>query len=222
MWNGDTAGDMAEAARTVIDTGETRFTLGQAIAVGLRILGADEGSMLVAEPDGKSLRFVLVADRDGILPDSSESFALIGKCVPIGEGVTGMAAMTHDVQTSAAADGAGIPFHRVRGDRRPNAVLAAPMLLGERLLGVITAVSFDRRRTFSPYQAQTYGMLANVAAGIVDLRRRLAEEAGGTAAAGTEGDAEQSLAREVLALVRKRPGRVEALRRIVAAMGDFE
>ena len=226
MGKRDTAGNMAGALQFQDKTDALRFTLGQAIAVGLRLLGADEGSLLVAEPDGKSLRFAMVADRDGALPENAASSALVGKCVPIGEGVTGMAAMTHDVQTSADADGAGIPFHRVRGDRSPNAVLAAPMLLGDRLVGVITAVSFDRRKTFSSSQAQTYGMLANAAAGIVDCQLRIGALADSTVAPGVDAarddSGENALVREVLSLARKRPGRIRALRGIVAAMEGFD
>ena len=207
--------------------GEIRFTIGQAIAVGLRILGADEGSLLIMDSEGKSLLFAMVADRNGALPENAESSALIGKCVPVGEGVTGMAAMTHDVQTSADADGSGIPFHRVRGDRKPNAVLAAPMMRGDKVVGVITAVSFDRRKTFSSSQAQTYGMLANVAAGIVDGCGCLNDDAqfddlADAGDADSTDDGARRLLQEVLSLARKRPERVEALRKMVAAMDGFD
>lgn len=203
------------------DGDAVKFALGQTIAVGLRILGADEGSMLVAEAGGKTLRFAIVADRDGTMPESAESSGLIGKCVPVGEGVTGMAALMHDVQTAADADDAGIPFHRVRGDRNPHAVLAAPVLVGDRLVGVITAVSFVRRKTFSPSQAQTYGMLANVAAGIIEAQRQIDGD-GIESASRKSGVGAASLLREVNSFARKHPCRIEALRRIVAALDALQ
>lgn len=202
-----------------------RFVLAQLIAVGLRILGADQGALLLVDQGGRTLRFAMVAGPDGLPPDGKAGSDLIGHEVPIGEGVTGMAALTRDVQSAADADGSGIPFHRVHGDGKPHAVLAAPMLLDDRLVGVITAVSFNRRQTFSPSQAQTYGILANAAAGIVDdrLRRNSLRNGQSSSWLVETGDVgEQSLLREVLALARKRPRRVDALRRIVAAMEDFD
>ncbi len=210
----------------VQDVGMVRFALGQIIGVGLRILGADEGSLLVAEPDDGSLCFAMVAGPDGAMPHGKTGESILGKKVPIGEGVTGMAALTHDVQTAADADGAGMSFHRVRGDGRPHAVLAAPMLLGEELIGVITAVSFDKRKTFSSAQAETYGMLANVAATVVEQQRRLervATRGGRTAAAqgSASGGDEEILVEKVLAIVRRHPQRIAAVKAILAALEDL-
>ena len=215
----------------VQDVAAVRFALGQIIGVGIRILGADEGSLLVAEPDGKNLRFAMVAGPDGEMPGGLAGESIVGKSIPIGEGVTGMAAMTHDVQTASAAGGAGAEaFRRVRGDGTPNAVLAAPMLLGDMLVGVLTAVSFDRRKAFSSEQARTYGMLANIAATVVDQQRRLERVAahdGGDGAKGTAGaavapeSAEEALVGQVLAIAGKRPQRLDALKGILSALEEF-
>ena len=118
------AGD-AWKALGIRDEETARFTLRQLVLIGLRVLGADQGSLLVADPERRILRFAMVVSSDrfaGTAPD------LEGKTVPIGEGITGMAALTHDVQSASDVDGA--EFHRIRGDGSPHAVLAAPMLLG--------------------------------------------------------------------------------------------
>lgn len=197
------------------DEATARFALRQLVSVGLRILGADQGSLLVAEPERRILRFAMVVSSGrfaGTAPD------LEGKIVPIGEGITGMAALTHDVQSASDADGA--EFHRIRGDGSPHAVLAAPMLLGESLLGVITAVSFDRRKSFSAEQTQTYGMLAGLAATVVDQQRRLDGTAAGEAPSPTEMRADEreewQLVADLLSFVRAKEGRTAAVRALLS------
>ena len=155
------------------DDKNTQFILEELIQIGLKILNASQGSLLVAEPDKKNLRFAMVASRTGLANFQRLFGQLVGKTVPIGEGITGMAALTHDIQTSTRAS-AGEKFYHVRGDGSPNAVLAAPMLIGEHLIGVMTAVRFDRGKPFSTEECQTYGMFANIAAVVVDQQQRLA------------------------------------------------
>ncbi|MBQ6924401.1 MAG: GAF domain-containing protein [Kiritimatiellae bacterium] len=230
--NNTNAANAAWRLLAVQDIGTVRFALGQIIGVGLRILGADEGSLLVAEPDGKGLRFAMVSKPDGT-PSCGKGAAIIGERVPMGEGVTGMAALTRDVQTASEALGTGVAFHRVSGDGAPTAVLAAPMLRGETLVGVITAVSFDRRKVFSVEQTRTYGMLANIAATVVEQQRLLERVAakttikgkGGKGASADAADAlesdDEAIVRMALAIARKKPQRLGALKAILAALEDF-
>lgn len=209
------------------DETQMRFALAQLVGVGLRVLGADEGSLLVAAPRGKTLQFAMVCGPDGMPPKSGTAASMIGKEIPIGEGVTGMAALTHDVQSASASDGTGpSAFRRIAGDGSPQAVLAAPLLLGDALVGVITAVSFDRRKSFSAEDARTYGMLANAAATVVDQQRRLeavarrGKEAVPAAGADMDGTAaeERALLEETLAFARARAGRAAALRNLLSAL----
>ena len=209
------------------DETQARFAIAQLVGVGLRVLGADEGSLLVANPRGKTLRFAMVCGPDGMPPKSGTAASMVGKEIPIGEGVTGMAALTHDVQCASAASGPeATAFHRVAGDGSPQAVLAAPMLLGDALVGVITAVSFDRRKSFSAEDARTYGMLANAAAAVIDQQLRLeavaqhGKDSSQTAGDAIDGNAseERALLEETLAFVRARPGRAAALRDLITAL----
>lgn len=204
------------------DDTSTQFILEQLIQIGLKMLNASQGSLLVAEPDKKTLRFAMVASKSG-LSNIQRLFAqLVGKTVPIGEGITGMAALTHDIQTSTRASG-GAKFYHVRGDGSPNAVLAAPMLIGEHLIGVITAVRFDRGKPFTADECKTYGMFANIAAVVVDQQQRLSALAHApmAAAAGSRVRRECDLVRDILAFARAKPEKIEALHGIVKLLMRF-
>ena len=201
------------------DDRQVQFTLDQLIQIGLQILNAAQGSLLVLESDKRNLRFVMVASRPGLTDKYKSSVDLVGQSVPIGEGITGMAALTHDIQTSTRAS--GDKFFKVRGDGSPNAVLAAPMLIGEELIGVLTAVCFDKRKSFTVEECKTYGMLANIAAVVVDQQQRLAALAHGamSEALGTQERKECELVRDLLETVRKKPDRIDAVSAIVNAVG---
>ena len=204
------------------DEKDTQFVLEQLVQIGLEIVGASQGSLLVVEPDRKNLRFAMVASRSALANFRRLFAPLVGKTVPIGEGITGMAALTHDIQTSTRASG-GEKFFHVRGDGSPNAVLAAPMLIGENLVGVITAVRFEKGKAFTSRECKTYGMFANVAAVVVDQQQRLAAMSNASMAltAGSRERKECDLVRDVLALARARPDKVDALQAIVKLLAGF-
>lgn len=184
--------------------------LEEIILLGLEITGASQGSVLLAEPGGKLLRFASVVSLspDGAVRALGEN--LIGQTVPVGEGVTGMAALTHDVQTATRLDSSA-RFHPVKGDGRPSAVLAAPMLEGDELVGVVTAVSFDRKKVFSPSECRIYARFANVAA-------RVVASAPGAAAESPLGE-ERVLLEEVSTFARANPGKIEPFRQIIKLLG---
>lgn len=198
---------------------DTQFVLEQLIQIGLKILNASQGSLLVVEPDKKNLRFAMVASKSGLMNFQRLFSSLVGKTVPIGEGVTGMAALTHDIQTSTRASG-GEKFYHVKGDGSPNAVLAAPMLIGDHLVGVITAVRFDRGKPFTAEECRTYGVFANIAAVVVDQQQRLATLAHApmSAAMGSNERKECDLVRDVLAFVRAKPEKIDAVHEIFNAV----
>lgn len=199
---------------------QLRFAIGQAMATGIRAIGADEGSLLLAPTGSRSLVFAIVADADGAIADRDT--ALLGKTVPIGEGVTGMAAFTRDVQSAADGDG-GVQFHRVRGDGKPHAVLAAPVLYGDTLLGVLTAVSFSRRTTFTCEHGRTYGMSANAVAGLLhyaaESQHGAVEKWHASRACDLTGAA--ALLHETREFSGRHPDRIEAMRRIVREIGTI-
>ena len=201
------------------DDRNIQFVLEQLIQIGLHILNATQGSLLVMEPDRKNLKFAMVASRPGLTNLHKYFVDLAGKTVPVGEGITGMAALTHDIQTSTRAS--GDKFFQVRGDGSPNAVLAAPMLIGEHLIGVITAVCFDKRKSFTKEECHTYGMFANIAAVVVDQQQRLAALAHApmAEAMGTQERKECELVRRLLEIVRSKPERIDAIGELLHLLG---
>jgi GAF domain-containing protein len=129
------------------------------VETGVRAVGADEGSLLVYDPEANDLTFVMTygsKDSEGIL---------VGQRVPFGQGLAGLAAETHQVQIGAPR------YKDVRQSQTMGgikAVIAAPMVLGDRLVGVITAVSDDDDKRFTMEDAQLYACLATIAALVVN------------------------------------------------------
>jgi len=135
------------------------------IETGVQIVDAEEGSLLVVDEEGDDLRFAMTVGNE----EAEKN--LLGQRVPLGKGITGLAASTHEVQIGAPT------FKDVKQlEQRsagPEAVIAAPMLIGDNLVGVITAVSFKKGKRFTSNDALLYARFASIAAIVVDQRRRL-------------------------------------------------
>ena len=140
------------------------------IELGAQFVGAEEGSLLVLDESAGELVFAMTVG-----PSASQE-ALVAQRVPVGEGITGLAAQTHEVQIGASVFDVDQPAEHAGGDGKPtpHAVLAAPMLAGETLVGVITAVSFEADKRFGSVDAKLYGRIAAVAGVVVAQHRRLA------------------------------------------------
>ena len=138
------------------------------IELGAQFAGAQEGSLLVVDDQRAELVFAMT------IGSAASEQTLIGKRVPLGEGLVGLAAQTQEVQIGAPKfDVPGAAERKGTEGSAPKAVLAAPMLIGERLIGVITAVSFDPDKRFGSADATLYGRIATVAGVVVDQHRRL-------------------------------------------------
>jgi GAF domain-containing protein len=190
------------------------------IELGAQFAGAQEGSLLVVDEQRADLVFAMTVGR----ADGAES--LVGQRVPLGEGLVGLAAQTQEVQIGAPKfDVPGATEHSGTKSSAPRAVLAAPMLIGDRLIGVITAVSFADDKRFGSDDARLYGRIATVAGVVVDQHRRLAAvealERNETPPAAISEDERTDL--EIVAaigrLVRARPG---AKPRIAQLLGLVE
>ena len=145
---------------------EDRAVLRVLVALGIAALGADEGSLLVLEPDKNLLTFAMV-----VRANEGESTPLEGQSIPVGKGLTGLAALTREVQIGAPTYVVGQELRQGSG---PEAVIAAPMLIEDECVGVITAVSYQSGRRFSAKDAALYGQLSTVAAFVVQQRQQLA------------------------------------------------
>jgi GAF domain-containing protein len=189
------------------------------VELGAQFVGAEEGSLLAYDERRRDLVFAMTVG------DRASERTLAGQRVPLGAGVVGLAAQTREVQVGAPTFGTRQSAAR-RKAGGPRAVLAAPMLVGDRLIGAITAVSFRPGKSFGAPDMTLYGRLAAVAGVVVEQQRRLraleALRAGRTGrGAGDGGEDErldQILAGLVARLARARPA---AKARLARLLGDL-
>jgi transcriptional regulator with GAF, ATPase, and Fis domain len=129
------------------------------VETGVRAVGGDEGSLLVYDPEANDLTFVMTYGNE----ESEEM--LLGQRVPMGTSLAGLAAETGEVQI-------GAPRYRDMQQTEAmggiQAVISAPMKLGDRLIGVITAVSNQEGKRFTVDDGQLYACLATIAALVVN------------------------------------------------------
>jgi GAF domain-containing protein len=139
--------------------------LDQIVEVGVRAVQADAGSLLVMEHDTGGLRFVTTFTLDG------SDVELAGHHVPLDSGIIGLAAVTRHVQVGAPV------FHDAAQTERlsegAESVIAAPMLLGEELIGVLTATTFAKGRLFTAQEADLLARFARLASLLVEQTRLL-------------------------------------------------
>lgn len=190
--------------------------LRQIVEIGVGIIAADEGSLLVLDPDAGDLRFAMTVGSEG-----SEQ-KLLGQRVPIGEGVTGLAAVTRQVQV-------GAPRYRdiqqtEQLSEGPESVIAAPMLIGDNLIGVLTAITETKGRRFSAKEAELYARFACVAALLVEQSHNLQIRKADLAAPRALGEAgrlEQDILLRLERIVKNRPALLTPLAHILKEIEDI-
>ena len=110
---------------------------------------------------------------------------------------------------------------------QPTAVIAAPMLIDDRLVGVITAVSFKPGKRFTREHAALYARAASLAGVVVDQRRRIdaLESQGVSGEEPRRPSGDEPLARQILdtaaRLVDRNPDRLRELARLLSALDDI-
>jgi GAF domain-containing protein len=188
------------------------LALRQLVEIGVSVVAADEGSLLVIDPDGRNLRFAMTVG-------SSEE-KLLGQRVPIGSGITGLAAATRQVQV-------GAPIYRdvaqtERLSEGPESVIAAPMMLGDTVVGVMTAVTFAKGRLFTAKETDLYARFSAVAALVVEQTRLLkARDGSGAQPAAGLGEAtriEQEILGRLQRIVANRPAALAPLAQILSGI----
>jgi GAF domain-containing protein len=135
------------------------------VQLGMDITHADEGSLLVLDQPSRELVFAMT------IGSRESDGTLTGQRIPLGKGITGLAAATGEVQIGAPTF-KDIRQRETLGDG-PSAVLAAPMLVDDTLIGVITAVSFQPDFRFGAREADLYAGFAAIAGLVVQQRWRL-------------------------------------------------
>jgi len=188
------------------------------VQLAVEMAGADEGSILVLDESTQELVFAMTVG-----PRLSEH-QLRGQRVPLGKGVTGLAAITREVQT-------GVPTFMTieqsterRPANEPTAVLAAPMLVADDVVGVLTAVSFTPDFRFKGREVELYAKFASVAGLLVERRRRLDHLESIQNSSANEGNSmrealESRIISSVRRLIQSRP---DALENIAAMLDSVE
>lgn len=193
---------------------ESENTLRLLIRMGLLVTGADEGSLLVLDDAAGDLLFAMT------IGNEASAATLHGQRVPLGQGITGLAAATLEVQIGAPT------YKDVRQSVRldgatagPTAVMAAPMMIGERLVGVITAVSFAAGKHFTTQDGKLFGGFAAIAGVLVDQGRRLARLSETTTPDDPEDQVRGRIAVSIARIAQTRP---EALTEIATQLASVE
>ncbi|MBI4618052.1 MAG: GAF domain-containing protein [Planctomycetes bacterium] len=191
------------------------------IDLGNRVLGADEGSLLVLDSKSKELVITMVVGK------RMGEARLQGSRVPLGKGLPGLAALTREVQisgTAVAGEGEKAGDRPERG--LPSAAIAAPMIVHEQVVGVLTALSFAPGRKFTNRDAEIYGRFAAVAGVVVEQRRRLAAYESAAVPGGTVflktakeiPDLEERIVASVSRLVKRGPETMLQVARILTSL----
>jgi GAF domain-containing protein len=183
------------------------------VQLAVQAVEGDEGSLLVFDPEARDLTFVMTYGSD-----ESES-VLIGQRVPLGKGITGLAAETGEVQIGAPTFK---DVDQTEAVGQIQSVIAAPMMLDDRLMGVITAISNRAEKRFSIENAELYAAVATIAAVMVDQNQRLkayegAEDAGEAKVMGASG-LEQEIYERVGNLLRRDPATVRQVANVLEAI----
>ena len=183
------------------------------ISLGLKLLDADEGSLLVFRKDRRELQFV--ATIGGKVGDT-----LVGKTVPLGKGITGMAAMTGEIQTASRATGKNL--FSIQDDGEPNSVIAAPIMLDDELIGVMTAVSFRKEKEFSIADCQNFNILLELGAVIIKQEQEIAECTSKELHKLTrKSSLEMQAAQKAIDWMRNNPQKTDTILQILSMLGEL-
>ena len=184
------------------------------ISLGLKLLGADEGSLLVFRKKERDLQFAATVG-------NKANELLVGKTVPLGKGITGMAAMTGEIQSSSRA--AGGNFYSVQDDGTPNSIIAAPIMLDDELIGVITAVSFDKGKVFSSTDCQNFSILSELGAVIITQEQQIANCTKKTMRHLTrQSTLEMQAAQKAIHWLQKNPGKADTVLEVLSLLSELK
>lgn len=186
------------------------------LETAIRTVDAAEGSVLAYDRDANDLRFVMTVNGPG---------NLVGQRVPIGAGLTGLAALTHEVQIGAPTYRTVDDANKATGvEGEPSAVIAAPMVSGDQLIGVLTAVRFKPGHRFTTDDGRAYGNFATIAALMLDQHNRLRDLAGGggeLTTAGGFGPEETRILAALSTVAQTRPDRLPRLAQLFEQMVEI-
>lgn len=189
------------------------------VDLGRQYARADEGSLLVLDRKTNELVFAMTSG------SRQSEKTLLGQRVPVGRGLTGLAAATGEVQIGAPTF-KGIRQRKRKGGSggQPAFVLAAPMLVRNQLIGVLTATTFNPDQRFTQDHATFYAKIAAVAGVVVDQQQRLntlkqlAEGRRPKRPPTREQKLQMQISESVERLAAERPGQLERVQALLSAI----
>ncbi len=146
-----------ELANASVTSSDVPRILGEIAKTALRQVDADEVSILLPTADGSALE---VAAAHG--PNADR---LVGRRVAIDDGVVGWVARHRDrlvIRGGAAGRFAALDPHG-----ESSITVLFPMLFAKKLVGVVSVGTVRGQRPFTPGQIESLGVLADVAASVV-------------------------------------------------------
>jgi diguanylate cyclase (GGDEF)-like protein len=145
--------DRLTSFATVLGSSLDPVTMDDEVAVGAAtVIPAD--SVVLINRDEATGTFLINALAGGDL-------SIIGKPVKAGEGVTGKAIKTRSVVVADRLDRAQFPKAVANVDLPDTlAAMAAPMVIGDQVVGVVTWLRGDMTRVFTPQEQEVAGLLA--------------------------------------------------------------
>lgn len=134
------------------------------LEIAVQAVKAQEGSILLLDENSQELVFLMTGG------DLLSEFTLRGQRLKVGEGLTGQAAKTGDIQVGAPTlRTVTQPDHH--NFKAPTQIIAAPMFSGSLVVGAITAASYEPDRRFVSDDKVVFKRLAAVAGIIVSDRK---------------------------------------------------
>jgi len=138
------------------DPGE-KACLERALRSAIHSIGADEGSLLLPVDSDRFLEFTICCTRTDTNP------TIVGQRVPVTQGLVGLAAQTGVPQIGAPIFKGVIQAESSATDiADPLSVLAVPLSHHDKLLGVITLVSFNPSKIFTINDSWHYEALGEL------------------------------------------------------------
>jgi len=140
----DSMARLIDAVEKPKQESEALTLLSQVLDSAIRAIGAQDGSLLVPDDQTGELVFVLVQGE-------STKASLVGRRLPAGRGIASWVAEHRRGTTvnNVPADERFYPELDVELDYRTSSLLAAPLLGGNRLLGVVEVVNKQDGKLFS-------------------------------------------------------------------------
>jgi len=205
-----TSDELLERYFGLLPGGRLGLAVRSALEAAVATVGAEEGSLLAHDEASGDLCFVMTVG------NAESERTLLAQRVPLGQGITGLAAAKGEVQVGAPV------FKDVKQSERlsdgPEAVMAAPLMVGEELLGVITAVTFVAGRRFGSAEAELFERTAQVIAALIETAVASTGGAAVPAAYGSSTRREEVVLERLRQILRRDPQSLEAVESLVGAI----